>query len=155
MTIFFGGAGSTNWYATAKPIPATSTIHQAVANRSRSERRPALILAIILETAVGRASRHARVGAWREATTRQAHACKEERQSQVPARACRLARSEITHRMILIETDKFNVHAALQICNKRSSAVSRITAGRWWSRWFYALRGRDAPGRHRSMRSAD
>jgi hypothetical protein len=37
--------------------------------------------------------------AWREATTRQADACKEERQSQAPARMRQQTRSELTGRV--------------------------------------------------------
>jgi hypothetical protein len=52
--------------------------------------------ALNLETAVGRARWWVRAGGWREATTRQAHACEEERQSQLPVRACQRARSALT-----------------------------------------------------------
>jgi len=41
-----------------------------------------------LETVVGRACWCVWAGVWREATTRQAHACKAERQRQAPAQTC-------------------------------------------------------------------
>ena len=47
-----------------------------------------LLARLNLETAVGRACWCVWAGVWREATTRQAHACKAERQSQAPAQAC-------------------------------------------------------------------
>ena len=80
---------------------------------------------IILETAVGRARWWVRAGGWREATTRQAHACKEERQSQAPVRTCQRARSEFTHS---VTPDKARALAFL-LCSGRqqqSTAVSRI-----------------------------
>jgi hypothetical protein len=46
------------------------------------------VVAFNLETVVGRACWCVWAGVWREATTRQAHACKAERQSQAPAQAC-------------------------------------------------------------------
>jgi len=57
--------------------------------------------AMILETAVGRARWCVWAGGWREATTRQADACKAERQDQTPDRACQRVRSALTHRVIV------------------------------------------------------
>ena len=49
------------------------------------------------------------------ATTRQAHACKAERQSQAPAQACQRACSALTLRLSVGEGTKARAHAALEL----------------------------------------
>ena len=55
---------------------------------------------MILETLVERVRWCVRAGAWREATPQQARACKKERQSQTPVRACQRTRSVTTTRLV-------------------------------------------------------
>ena len=68
-----------------------------------------------LETVVGRACWCVWAGVWREATTRQAHACKAERQSQAPAQACQRACSAVTIWVSVGEGTIASVHTALEI----------------------------------------
>ena len=69
---------------------------------------------INLETVVGRSRWCVWAGGWREATTRQAHACKAERQNQTPDRTCQRVRSALTHRVIFVKGTKASIHEASQ-----------------------------------------
>jgi hypothetical protein len=63
---------------------------------------------MILETSVGRARWCVQTGVWREATTPQAHACREERQSQAPGWTCQWVRSALTQAAIANKGRKLN-----------------------------------------------
>ena len=71
--------------------------------------------AMILETAVGRACWCVWAGVWREATTRQAHACKAERQSQAHVQACQRACSAVTLWVSVGEGTKACAHTTLEV----------------------------------------
>jgi len=81
-----------------------------------------------LETSVGRARWCVRAGGWREGTTRQAHACKEERQSQTPARTCQRVRSALTQQERVAKVAKVQCSLVVQRSGKRSTEVSRFQA---------------------------
>ena len=65
-----------------------------------------------LETAAGRARWCVWAGDWREATTRQANACKAERQSQAPDRTWQRVRSALTGQVMLGGGTGVSVHGA-------------------------------------------